>query len=52
MAQVQFKLNLPHDIKEWLEEKARQNLRSQNSEVILALREKINRETQKADAQA
>lgn len=47
----QFKINLPPDVKEWLEDQARQNLRSQSSEVILALREKMHTQTQKADAQ-
>jgi len=49
---VQLKINLPADVKLWLEAQARQNLRSQTSEVILAIREKIDRETEKADALA
>ncbi|QCM09097.1 Arc family DNA-binding protein [Agrobacterium tumefaciens] len=40
----QFKVNLPTDVKEWLAEQAKANLRSQTSEIILALREKMQRE--------
>lgn len=50
--QKQFKLNLPSDVKDWIEKKAEQNLRSQTSEIILAIREKMGRETQKADARS
>nr|WP_296077794.1 Arc family DNA-binding protein [uncultured Agrobacterium sp.] len=50
--QKQFKLNLPSDVKSWIEKEAEQNLRSQTSEIILAIREKMGRETQKADARA
>jgi hypothetical protein len=40
----QFKVNLPADVKEWLAEQAKVNLRSQTSEIVLALREKMQRE--------
>lgn len=51
---VQFKLNIPNDIKDWLADEASRNMRSQTSEIILALKEKRMRQiqTQKADAQA
>lgn len=50
--QKQLKINLPADVKNWLKDHARKNLRSQSSEIVLALREKMNTETQKADARA
>jgi hypothetical protein len=46
----QFKINLPQDVKDWLTQQADQNLRSQSSELILALREKMSREIKGADA--
>ena len=52
LQQKQFKLNLPSDVKDWIEKEAAQNLRSQTSEIILAVREKMRRETQKAHATA
>ncbi|WP_234895241.1 MULTISPECIES: Arc domain-containing protein [Rhizobium/Agrobacterium group] len=50
----QLKINLPEDVKFWLEERARKNLRSQSSEIVMALREKMrsNNENEKADATA
>ena len=47
----QLKINIPSDVKDWLEDYARKNMRSQSSEIVLALKEKMNLETQKADAQ-
>ncbi|MCA0961150.1 DNA-binding protein [Salipiger bermudensis] len=41
MEKKQFKLNLPADVKAWLAEQAKNNLRSQSQEVVLALREKM-----------
>lgn len=41
MEQKQFKLMVPKDVKEWLAEQAQKNMRSQSSEVIMALREKM-----------
>ena len=37
----QFKLNLPEDVKVWLENQAVDNLRSQSGEIIFAIREKM-----------
>lgn len=37
----QMKIRLPADVKEWLAEAARRNLRSQTAEIVLALREKM-----------
>ncbi|SIR06468.1 hypothetical protein SAMN05880590_11186 [Rhizobium sp. RU35A] len=52
--QVQFKLNIPADVKRWLASEAEKNLRSQTAEILLALKEKMSRqaEMQKADATA
>lgn len=38
---VQFKLNLPADVKEWLSEQAARNIRSQGSEIVAILRERM-----------
>ena len=38
-----FQLRLPDDLKAWIEEQARLNGASQNSEVIRALRERMER---------
>lgn len=50
----QFKLQIPMDVKSWLAEQARKNMRSQTAEIVLALKEKMGREaeTKKADAVA
>ncbi len=39
----QFKVLLPIEIKRWLAIQAATNMRSQNSEIILALKEKMER---------
>lgn len=53
-AQRQFKLNIPENIKEWLALEAKNNMRSQTAEIVLALKEKMasRAETKKADTQA
>ncbi|TDX77744.1 Arc-like DNA binding dprotein [Neorhizobium sp. R1-B] len=53
-AQSQFKLNMPQDVKQWLADEAERNLRSQTAEIVLALKEKMHRQSQtkKADALA
>jgi hypothetical protein len=38
MKTTQFKLNLPADVKAWLEEEAVRNLRSQGAQVVTCLR--------------
>ncbi|GGE04818.1 hypothetical protein SAMN05421774_101804 [Gemmobacter megaterium] len=35
---IQFKLNLPPDVKIWLECEAKKNIRSQGAEVVACLR--------------
>ena len=43
---VQFKLNLPENVKAWLACEAARNLRSQSAEVIIALQEKMARRSE------
>lgn len=43
---VQFKLNLPAEVKAWLEVQAARNVRSQGAEIVACLRERMDRETQ------
>lgn len=50
MAVTPFGLRMPSDIKKWVEQKASQNMRSQNAEIIVVLKEKMEKE--KADATA
>lgn len=38
MKLVQFKLNLPADVKAWVEDQARSNVRSQAGQIIACLR--------------
>ncbi len=38
---AQMRIRLPDDVKAWLAEQAEKNLRSQNAEIILAVREKM-----------
>ncbi|MGH1416735.1 MAG: Arc family DNA-binding protein [Pelagimonas sp.] len=44
MKTTQFKLNLPADVKLWLEEEAVRNLRSQGSQVVSCLRAAMSRQ--------
>ncbi|WP_290689975.1 MULTISPECIES: Arc family DNA-binding protein [unclassified Haematobacter] len=44
MRTIQFKLNLPSDVKTWLERQAEINGSSQNSEVIRAIRAAMARD--------
>ncbi|QDP53953.1 Arc family DNA-binding protein [Sulfitobacter faviae] len=41
MEQKQFKLVIPRDVKDWLANQAKKNMRSQSSEIVMALREKM-----------
>ena len=43
-----FGLRLPPDVRDWLKEAAQKNLRSQNAEVVLILRERMERELDRA----
>lgn len=40
----QFKLAIPVDIKDWLENESAKNMRSQSAEILLAIREKMTRQ--------
>lgn len=40
----QFKLNLPADVKAWLEEQAQKNVRSQGAEIVFCLRKQMEQE--------
>jgi hypothetical protein len=44
MKTIQFKLNLPSDVKAWLEEEAVRNLRSQGAQVVTLLRAAMSRQ--------
>lgn len=46
---VQFKLNLPADMKAWLEAEAKKNLRSQGAEVVSCLRDRMEATEQQTD---
>lgn len=39
----QFKLTIPFELKRWLAVEAAKNMRSQSAEVLIALREKMER---------
>ncbi|WP_244512674.1 Arc family DNA-binding protein [Ensifer sp. LC163] len=38
-----FGLRMPDDVKDWVERQAKANMRSQNSEIVVALKEKMER---------
>lgn len=38
---TQFKLSLPNDVKQWVEARAAQNMRSQGAEIIFMLKERM-----------
>jgi hypothetical protein len=38
-----FGLRMPDDVKEWVAHQARENMRSQNAEIVMALKEKMDR---------
>lgn len=37
----ELRIRLPHDVKRWLEKQAKKNLRTQNAEIILAMRARM-----------
>lgn len=39
-----FSLRIPADIREWLEKEAEKNFRSLTAEIVIALRERVERE--------
>jgi hypothetical protein len=42
-----FSLRIPPDIRAWLEREAEKNVRSLTSEIVIALRERVEREEAK-----
>lgn len=46
---VPLGVRMPADVREWVEANARRNLRSLNSEIVLALREKMQRTSEKSE---
>ena len=48
---VQFKVRLPEEVKQWLEKRAEENIRSQSAEIVAVLRTVMRiDQTEKADA--
>lgn len=39
-----LRIRLPHDVKAWLKEQAKKNIRTQSAEITIALREKMEAE--------
>lgn len=37
----EMRIRLPHDVKRWLEKQSKKNLRTQNAEIILAVRARM-----------
>lgn len=37
----EMRIRLPHDVKRWLERQSKKNLRTQNAEIILAVRSRM-----------
>lgn len=40
----QMRIRLPEDVKDWIEAQAEVNLRTQNAEIVMAIREQMKRE--------
>ena len=45
---TQLKVRLPADVKEWIERQVAKNASSQNSEIVRAVRERMDRESKPA----
>lgn len=45
---TQLKIRLPVDVKRWIEEQTTKNASSQNSEIVRAVRERMDRESKPA----
>jgi hypothetical protein len=43
---------MPEDVKQWIEEQAAKNMRSQNAEIVFILREVMKAEKEKGEATA
>lgn len=46
MRLVQFKVNLPADVKAWLEAEAKRNIRSQGAQIVACLRAAMSQQSQ------
>lgn len=46
---AQLQIRLPRDLKEWIADQAEKNASSQNSEIIRAVRDRMERMTAQAD---
>ncbi len=49
---VQFKIRIPPELKQWLEREAERNLRSVTAEIVLSVRERKERQTKTAPESA
>ncbi|KAB2692564.1 Arc domain-containing protein [Brucella intermedia] len=47
-----MKIRIPPEIKQWLAREAARNLRTQNAEVVLALKARIAQQNEKSEASA
>lgn len=45
MKLIQFKVNLPADVKAWLEDEAKRNVRSQGAQIVSCLRAAMAEQT-------
>lgn len=52
MSEIQMKIRLPKEIKRWLAIEAAKNMRTQSAEVVLALKEKMDRSANSEDGEA
>jgi hypothetical protein len=42
MKPIQFKVNLPRDVKKWLEAEAHRNVRPQGAQIVMCLRQAMS----------
>jgi len=47
-----FGVRMPDDVKQWVEEQAAKNMRSQNAEIVFILREAMRAEKEKEKGEA
>lgn len=48
IAAPRLTLRLPPDVREWVRRRAAENLRSENNEIVLAIRKQMAAETERA----
>jgi len=51
MDTVQFKVNLPKDIREWLAERAKREMRSTSAQLVILLRGMMDKASDEPDRQ-